>query len=86
MKVSFPKQANPSGVSAPFFVNGVQGRKILTENCLKDFLLKPREKAQALLPYRAHVCGRERRGIRQFSASLRKVRALGLRDPAHLRK
>ena len=49
-------------------------------------MLKARERAQAPLHYGAQVCSRESRGLRLFSASLRRVRAPAVRDPAHVRR
>lgn len=59
-----------------------RGRRILTENSVKVFLLKARERAQAPLHYGAQVHSRESKRIRQFSASLR-IRVLRMRDPDH---
>lgn len=49
-------------------------------------MLKARERAQAPLGCGSQASGRESRRIRLFSAKLRKVRARGVRDLAHVRK
>lgn len=60
--------------------------KFLQETVKVFFLLKARGRAQAPLHYGAKVLRGVSRGITQLSVILRRVRALGVRNPAHVRK